>query len=242
MNAMILAAGLGTRLKPYTNNKPKALVEINGQPLLHWAIQSLIRQGFERLVVNVHHFGDQVIGYLKKVNQPNVEILISDERQLLLNTGGGIKKAMDIFDNEPFLIHNTDILTNLDVAALYRHHIKNNSLATLAVRHRESSRYLLFDKYGNLCGWRNAKTGALKKCQPVAPAEELAFSGIHVIDPRLRWYMPDEMVFSIIDVYLTAGRYEKISSFDHSSSFWMDVGRVADLEKARAEIWNLFGT
>lgn len=233
MKAMILAAGLGTRLRPITDNTPKALVRVNDIPLLQWAIQYLIKNGYSEIVVNVHHFADQILNFLEDHQNFGINILISDESDLLLDTGGGIKKAIPFFEGQPFLVFNTDIISRLDLKELYERHVASDALATLALMHRKSSRYLLFDQNLQLCGWKNEKTGQTKMCRPIEFYQELAFSGIHVIHPRIIDFMPADQVFSIIDVYLKAGASELVKGYLHNEIFWMDVGKIADLEKAR---------
>ena len=230
---MIFAAGLGTRLRPFTNDRPKALVEINGVALLELAIQKLIHFNFREIIINIHHYGELIIDFLNRNENFGINIHISDERDLLLNTGGGLKKALSLLGDEPFLVYNTDVLTNLDLALLYQNHIQRNPLATLAIRKRESSRYLLFNSGLQLSGWRNVKTGEQRISRHCNEFEDFGFSGIHVIDPAIIQFMPNEAVFSIIDVYLEAAKDHVIDGFDHSDSFWMDVGRVKDLEKAK---------
>ncbi len=232
---MIFAAGLGTRLRPYTDDKPKALVEVNGKPLLELAIRYLIKFGFNDLVINVHHFADQVIDFLNEKHKLCADIQISDERDLLLDTGGGLKRALPLLGSEPFLLFNTDVLTNLDLEDFYRFHLKHNNLATLAVRRRKSSRYLMFDNYMRLSGWRNYRTGDQEISRKTKKYQDLAFSGIHVVDPSIADFMPDKKVFSIIDVYLKAAENYTILGYDHSDTHWMDVGRVADLERAKQD-------
>ena len=156
MKAMIFAAGLGTRLKPLTDSTPKALLPINGKPMLEHVILKLKDAGFHQIAINVHHLGDQIINFLAANNNFGIQIHISDERDYLLDTGGGIKHAAAFLQgNEPFLIHNVDILSDIDLRALYNHHIETNPLATLLVSKRNTSRYLLFNKENKLCGWRN---------------------------------------------------------------------------------------
>ena len=232
MKGMILAAGLGTRLHPYTAHKPKALVTVGGITLLERAINKLIQHGFQEIVINIHHFGELILQFLAH-HHFNCTIHVSDERDLLLNTGGGISHARPWLTQEPFLVYNTDILTNLNLKNLYQEHCRSQAIATLAIRKRTSSRYLLFDNQATLVGWRNTKTGEIKHCRNVHHYEDWAFSGIHVIDPKIFDWMPQEKVFSIIDVYLKAGTTEQITGFDHSDSKWMDVGRIPDLERAQ---------
>lgn len=211
------------------------MVEVKGKPLLQWAVERLISAGSEEIIINVHHFADLVIRFLQSKNNFGVRIEISDERQLLLETGGGLKKARWFFDcDAPFLVCNVDVLTNLDLALLYQTHLRSNALATLAVRDRSSSRYLLFDQSMHLQGWKNEKTGETRP--PVlaqADLSPLAFSGIQVLSPAIFDYMPEEDKFSIIDVYLRAMKTATISGFTHDQDFWLDVGKPAALAAAQ---------
>jgi NDP-sugar pyrophosphorylase family protein len=232
MKAMIFAAGLGTRLRPYTNDRPKALVEVAGKPLIEWAIRRLLYCGFDELVINVHHFGQQIIDFLNQHNGFGAHIIISDERGLLLNTGGGLKKAADHLQDAPFLIYNTDVLSDIPLDALYQQHCHSDALATLVVRERESSRYLLFDENKLLSGWRHARTGEEKIAREVDASLPYAFSGIHIARPDIFDYMPDIEVFSIIDVYLNAAQHEKLQGYIDTSKYWLDVGKLPALEKA----------
>jgi len=229
MKAMIFAAGLGTRLRPLTNDKPKALVEIKGKTLLEITITHLIKNGYEEIIINIHHFAEQVIDFLKQ-NNFKARIEISDESEKLLDTGGGLKKAKWFFDDSnPFLVHNVDIINDIGLRKIYQTHLTNSSIATLAVRKRKSSRYLLFDEDEILCGWENINTGERIISQDRDSLTQLAFSGIHIIDPALFKYFPEDDKFSIIDVYLEAAKNERIKAFPHNNSFWQDVGRIEDL-------------
>lgn len=234
MRAIILAAGLGTRLQPLTNITPKALVEINGITPLEFTIKRLKASGFTKIIVNVHHFADQVINFLRVKNNFGIDIEISDERDLLLDTGGGLKKASPFFDDgKPFLIHNVDILSDIDLKELYRYHNGADSLVTLAVQRRKSSRYFLFDEEKNLCGWKNEKTNELKMArQPAGGLIPLAFSGIHISGPSLFGLMPQENIFSIVDLYLSIASQNRISYFDHSDSLFIDLGKKENLIEA----------
>ena len=234
MKAMILAAGLGTRLKPLTDNKPKALVEIKNTPLLQIVLTKLKDYGFDEVIINVHHFADKIIDYLESKNNFGIHIQISDERDLLLDTGGGLKKASWFFnDGKPFLVYNVDVLSDIDLHKLYRTHLLTNSFVTLAVRNRESQRYFLFNKENILCGWKNIKTGETKITrQSESQLKPLANSGIQIIDPRIFNLMPDEKVFSIIDLYLKLAPYYKISTFIHDENYWLDLGKKENLTEA----------
>ena len=165
MKAMIFAAGTGSRLKRLTAHTPKALIPIGGKPMLEHVILKLKSSGFDQIVINIHHLGNQIVDFLEANNNFGVRIEISDESDYLLDTGGGIKKATSLLcGNEPFLIHNVDILSNVDLKKLYDTHVQTNPLATLLVSQRNTSRYLLFNKENRLCGWRNHETGEVKSC------------------------------------------------------------------------------
>ena len=243
MNAFIFAAGLGTRLKPLTDTMPKALVPVGGKPLLAHVIEKLKAAGCKKIVINIHHFGDMIIDYVKSQNNFGVEILFSDERQMLLETGGAIKHAVDLLGDEPFLIHNVDILSNVDLKALIAAHSEADSAATLLVSKRNSTRALLFSPEGNLTAWTNKTTGEVKSpyenikiaslAGSVSGLEEFAFSGIHIFSPRLFKYFdayPEK--FSIIDFYLNTCKDEKIKAYTQEGLQLLDVGKLDSLEKA----------
>jgi mannose-1-phosphate guanylyltransferase len=234
MKAMILAAGLGTRLKPITDSKPKALLEINGIPLLEHVLLRLIRYGFDEVIINVHHFADQIISYVKSKNQYDIRIEISDERDRLLDTGGGLLNASWFFDDgKPFLIHNVDILSDLDLDMLYRAHVNYNCLATLAVRKRETSRYFLFDEDLMLRGWKNSKTGEMRLgLEGTAVLNEMAFSGIQIVAPQIFPLIREEGKFSLTDLYLRLCRQNNILGYVHNEGYWTDVGKPAELKDA----------
>ncbi len=239
MQAFILAAGLGTRLRPMTDHIPKALVEVQGQPLLKIAIDNLIRQGVTRIVVNVHHFADMVCQYLQQ-QQWDVPIFISNEREELLDTGGGLKKAEPFFSaDEPILIHNVDILSRLNISELHSKHVDSMTLATLVVGKRETSRYLLFDAQGQLTGWKNKHTGESKWVQsPIQNYQELAFDGIALIEPQLLGLLPPPTgPYPIIPAYLKIARNHRINYFELNSKDWLDVGKPQTL--SQAQLWKL---
>ena len=234
MKAMILAAGLGTRLRPHTNYYPKALIPVNDIPLLEIMIRRLKHFGVTDIIVNVHHFGEQIISFLEKNNHFDINIKVSDERDQLLNTGGGVKKAGWFFeDGAPFLLCNTDILTNLDLNKFYQAHLASDALVTLAVRKRETSRYLIFSEDKKMQGWVNIKTGKmiLRRSHP-GNCELMAFSGLHIIDPKIFKMMPKEDSFSIIDVYLDLAANNNLRAYDDDASVWLDVGKPENLIKA----------
>jgi len=239
MKAMIFAAGLGTRLRPLTNDKPKALVEVGGMPLLEIAVRRLKYFGFHDIVINIHHFGELILQFLENKDHFGIRITISDERGLLLDTGGGLKKARSLLGNEPFLVYNTDIISDIDLNQLYRTHLANNALATLATRDRETSRYLLFNDWRRLVGWTNTNAGEVKMPVPSAAFRQRAFSGIHVISPQIFGLMPGQDVFSIIDVYLAAAVDHPIFEYPHDDDRWIDVGKIPQLERAEGYLENL---
>lgn len=198
MQAIIFAAGLGTRLQNETSDKPKALVDVGGQPLLQRAIEKLKSENVEEIVVNVHHFADLIIRFIKSKDW-GIPIHISDEREKLLETGGGLKKAAHFFSgNSPILIYNVDILSNLNLQNLKKEHLQSGAIATLVVRNRQTQRYFKFDADKNLVGWLNKKTGETKISKPenFKNATKMAFSGIHMVQPKIFKYMPDERRFS----------------------------------------------
>lgn len=229
---MILAAGLGTRLKPLTNSKPKALVEVNGVSLLENNINKLINYGCNHIVINVHHFADQIIEHINKKHY-NADIFISEEKDLLLDTGGGLVNAKKYFDtSRDILIHNVDIISKIDFLELYKIHRENNVMATLAVSERETSRYLLFDNENNLCGWENTKTGEKIIAKEDKNLIRLGFSGIQLIKPELINLINKEGSFPIIPEYLNLAKHYPIKSFVHSKDIWVDVGKLDAIEKA----------
>jgi NDP-sugar pyrophosphorylase family protein len=237
MKAMILAAGLGTRLKPFTDKHPKALAMVNGKSLLQRNIEYLQKIGITEVLVNVHHFADQIVDAINTNNGWGSTVTISDETDAVLETGGGLKKAAWYFKNETsFLLINADILTNLDLDALVVQHTNTGALATLAVSDRNSSRYFLFDEAGKLCGWKNQNTGEYK---PVhlndSNTEHLqakAFSGIQVIDTKLLALMQREGKFSMVDVYLDLCATHTILAYDHTGATLLDVGKPESLALA----------
>ncbi len=231
---MVFAAGLGTRLRPLTNDRPKALVEVNGVPLLQIALERLRLAGVQQVIVNVHYLAEQIIRFLEQPQFADLHIAISDERDLLLDTGGGLKKAAWFFDDgHPFILYNADVLTNLDLGAMYAAHLDAGALATLAVRKRPSSRAFLFDEQQRLCGWQNTASGQLRLCREVASFYPLAFSGVHVISPAFFGYMPDEAVFSILEPYLRAAATKTILAWRHDADIWIDVGKPEELARAQ---------
>ncbi|BAX78936.1 nucleotidyltransferase family protein [Labilibaculum antarcticum] len=238
LNAMIFAAGLGTRLKPYTDSKPKALVVLAGTPLLERVILKLIDLKVDRIVINVHHYADMIEDFLRTNNNFGVDIRISDEREELLDTGGGLKKASDLFiPNAPVLIYNVDVFSSLDLSKLINSHKLSGSLVSMVMRERTSSRYLYFNQENQLTGWKNCKTGEIKEArEDMNDSEPLAFSGIHLVDPKIFSLIHEEGKFSIIDLYLRLAKNEKILAFKDSSKIWTDLGKPADLAWAQKHL------
>lgn len=230
MKAMILAAGLGTRLKPFTEKHPKALFPINGKTLLQRNIEYLQNYGFDDVIVNVHHFANQIIDEIKNNNGWGSNVVISDETNEVLETGGGLKKAADFFtnSNEPFVLMNADMLTDLDLDKMLAQHKDKNPLATLAVTDRPTSRYLVFDENNILCGWINEKSGEQKG----KVGTKKAFSGIHIITPKIFSLITEEGKFSMIDLYLRLAESHTIIAFDHSNGKLIDVGKPESTEIA----------
>jgi NDP-sugar pyrophosphorylase family protein len=242
MKAMILAAGLGTRLRPLTDHRPKALVEVGGRTLLDITLSRLRDFGVREVIVNVHHFADMVVSYLNANKNFGMRIEVSHE-DVLLDTGGGLKKAAWFFlkdgagKEEPFLVHNVDVISTIDFANMRQFHIQNQALATLAVQKRETSRYLFFDEQMRLCGRRAKQDQHPEMVRASNCAEPLAFSGIHVISPRFLTMLTEDGVFSIITSYLRlAGQQEQIIGFRTDEYYWRDLGKPADLRRAQEDI------
>ncbi len=230
---MLFAAGVGTRLKPLTNNKPKALVELNGKTFLEHAIIKLKAVGVTRIVINVHHFADLVENFVRK-NDFGIDIRISDEREQLLDTGGGLKKAAPLFiPNAPILVYNVDIFSNIDLQQLLNEHNSSKALITMAVRNRDCNRCLYFNDDKQLTGWGNNQTGEIKQARAdMAQSKPIAFTGIHVISPKLFPKITETGAFSIIDLYLCLAKTEKIIAFADNSDVWFDLGTPKQLQIA----------
>ncbi|MDR2927467.1 MAG: NTP transferase domain-containing protein [Cytophagaceae bacterium] len=235
MNAMIFAAGVGSRLHPITNNCPKALVEIEGCPLLDIALKKMERIGVQRVVVNVHHHADKVITFLKN-RICNTEVVISDERNLLMDSGGGLLKAKDLFiKKQPILLYNADIVTDIDLSELTAFHLKSKNLVTLFVQKRNASRYLLFGKTGRLCGWLNSQTGEEKWSVAPEPFSMLGYNGVQAVNYELLSYLDNiEGVFSIIPEYLRLAAAHNICGWMNNNAKWFDIGTVEKLNNAQS--------
>ena len=234
MKAMIFAAGIGSRLKPLTDERPKALVEIEGRPLLYYAIKKLKSAGINSIVINVHHFSSKIVEYLNENDFFGIEIIISDETNLLLDTGGGLFNASGFFnDNESFIVYNVDVISNIDLKSLVDAHNSKKALVTLAVMDRKTSRYLLFDESMTLCGWRNIQKNLEIVTRKDEHTKQYAFSGIQVVDPRIfKEYKSKTDVFPILDVYLELSKNNKLYGFDHSNTLWFDLGKYSEFDNA----------
>jgi len=232
VKALLFAAGLGTRLKEHTQDKPKAMVCLAGKPLIQHAIEHLKKYGITDITVNVFHFAEQVISYLEENNSFGIDIHVSDERPQLLDTGGGLKKAGDYLKgDEPILIYNVDVISNLDLNVLLKYHQEQKALATLVVRQRETSRYLMFDQNLQLAGWKNFSNGEtiISRPESFADAQPLAFSGIHIVQPELLDLITEEGKFPIMDLYLRLAKDHSIKAFIDRSDLWMDLGKPEQL-------------
>jgi NDP-sugar pyrophosphorylase family protein len=231
MKAMILAAGLGTRLKPITDSIPKALVEINGRTLLQINLEKLKVFGFNNVIINLHHFPEKIMAYLSEHKNFGLHIEFSLEEEIL-NTGGGIKKAAWFLkDNYPVIIHNVDILSDVNFNDLLEFHNRQKSLATLAVSRRSTARQLLFDAKGQLSGWENIKTSEQKLlCEGDENPERFAFSGIQVLSPDFFDLLTEEGAFPVVDAYLRLAAKHKIIAYKHNPKNWFDVGKIDELE------------
>ncbi len=242
MKAMILAAGLGTRLRPLTDIRPKALVPVAGRPMIHWVIARLVRYGFTEIIINAHHFAAQIETFAAAYDGPGSPLTVSVEEDIL-DTGGGVREAAWFFDREePFLVHNVDVLTDLDLRGLADAHSASGALVTLAVKRRKSSRHLLFDGAGRLGGWRSDVTGETRTVRPMAgPVTPLPFMGVYVMSPAVLRKMADPGPFSIIDFFLDlAGGGGPIQAYRAEDARWADLGsedRIAAAERFFGTDW-----
>lgn len=242
MKAMILAAGLGTRLRPLTDDRPKALVEIAGRTLLEITLERLRTFGIYEVIINVHHFADKVVDYLRAHRDFGMEIVISSE-SVLLDTGGGLKKAGWFFldrpgsSQEPFVLHNVDVLSTIDLRRMIDDHRERDALATLAVQKRKTSRYLLFDRSLTLCGRRHGEDGKPELIREAPTYDALAFSGIHIISPRLLTMLTEDGAFSIVTSYLRlAAQGQAIDAFRADDYYWRDLGKPENIAQAEQDL------
>lgn len=232
MKAMILAAGLGTRLRPITDKVPKALVRIGNYSMLELTIIFLKKYGINEIIINVHHFADQIIDYVKSNNSFGVSICFSDERNELLNTGGGLVKASGFLsDSNPFVLTSSDILTNLDLNDMIKYHKAQNNLVTLAVKDRKTTRSLLFDENMILNGWRDNNSGEIKMVSESQSIFSFGFSAVHVINPLVFKKITEQGAFSIIDLYLRLAAFERIGGYEHNKDEWLEFGRIDSIKK-----------
>lgn len=253
---MIFAAGLGTRLKPLTDTCPKALVKVGDKPMLQHTIEHLIQHGFDEIIINIHYLGHQIKDFLQQHQNFGIRIEISDETDLILETGGGLLKAQSFFDDgKPFLVCNTDVFTNIDLNKFYHKHLSENPIATLAVRNRKSSRLLLFDNENKLCGWQNLKNDEIKfpsvfgdsaahyfeaqheifsdpKYEVVKQAKAYAFSGYQIISPEIFMQLTRSGIFSLVEWYIDICAHQPIHAFIHNDDTWIDIGSPEQLKKA----------
>jgi len=241
MRAMVLAAGLGTRLRPLTDDRPKALVTLAGRTLLEITLSRLRSFGVDEVIVNVHHFAESIADYLQANHNFGMRIEISREEELL-DTGGGLKKASWFFledqhKDQPFFVHNVDVLSAIDLGRMARFHAEHNVLATLAVQRRDTSRPLFFNEHGLLCGRRRGRDAEIEWAVPAQQSHALAFSGIHVLSPRIFSDLPEEGAFSIIPAYLRlAAQGEAVLAFRADEFYWRDVGRPEDIARAESDL------
>jgi len=234
LKAFIFAAGLGTRLFPYTKSQAKAMVPLLGKPMLEHLILKLKENQIIDIIINIHHFGDQIIDFLKENSNFGCNITISDERKLLLDTGGGLKKVLQYLDEEEdLLVHNVDILSDIDFNSFIQFHKNNKSLASLLVQNRKTSRYLLFNQENNLCAWVNKKTGeSIPSNIDLSAFQEFAFNGIHIVNKKALDFFPDEDSFPLIPVYLNMSPSNRIKAFEMKDEFWLDLGKPECIEIA----------
>jgi NDP-sugar pyrophosphorylase family protein len=242
MKAMVFAAGLGTRLRPLTDDRPKALVELDGRTLVEITLARLRTFGIREVVINAHHFAGMLVDYLNAHGNFGMEIQVSRE-DVLLDTGGGLKHAAHFFLagnsdlDEPILVHNVDVISTIDLGRLEHAHRAGQAIATLAVQNRPTSRYLLFDDHRQLCGRRLGRDATAEMVRPSRRVESVAFAGIHIVSPRLLTKLTEDGAFSIIGSYLRlASRGESIRAFRADEYYWRDVGRLEDLQQAERDL------
>jgi NDP-sugar pyrophosphorylase family protein len=232
MKAMVFAAGLGKRMGDLSLSTPKALVSISGKTMLRLSVEYLNANGFDDIIVNIHHLAHLVEAEIELLRKEGYRITISDEREELLETGGGLRKAAWFFENSPFLLYNVDIITTASLKEMLGFHIQHKGLATLAVANRDDDRVFLSDKTGLLCGWRNRITEETIMARPVSHSEELAFSGIHIINPEFLNYL-HEGFYSLTEIYLQLAENHRIYTWRHDNEFWDTIGTITDLQRVR---------
>ena len=239
MKALIFAAGIGSRLKPWTDSHPKALVEVGGKPMLAHVIERIVAAGIHDIIINVHHFADQIRDYIAKANF-DADIFFSDETDMLLETGGGLRKVIDQIGNNPVLLYNADILTDFNLKNMISVHRKSKRDITLLTGRRSTQRYLVFNHAGNMRGWKNVSTGEVRPKDLTVKDDYmlLAFDGIHIVEPSvydlLRNFRPENTPFSIMDFYIENCNFLKIKSYKLPEDvMWFDIGKPETLKKAR---------
>jgi NDP-sugar pyrophosphorylase family protein len=225
--AIILAAGLGTRLKSMTEQRPKALVEWEGKPLLEHIVVKLKSNGFTSIIINVHHHAEMVMDFVKKRDRFGIEIEFSHEKDELLDTGGGIAKASWFFGDDPFLVYNVDIISDIDLSAMYQNHIESGAIATMAVKERVTTRSLLMSEDGFLKGWRDNRTGETILTDSSADGlTPIAFSAIHIMDPKVFTLFPKERRFPLMPFYLELAKRHPVNLYRHDRDSWADMGKM----------------
>jgi MurNAc alpha-1-phosphate uridylyltransferase len=240
MNAMIFAAGLGSRLRPLTNEKPKALVKIAGTTMLEMTLLKMKKAGIRKVVVNVHHHREQILDFLANFHAPEMEILVSDEKDQLLDTGGGLLKARPIFDDgSAILLYNVDIVTTANLKAFIDFHENSKPLATLMVKKRETSRFLLFNKEMQLAGWRNVKTGEKIISRELPHYKEFGFQGIQIVGPDIFDFIEETGNFSIMKMYLRLSQSHILKGYESKNDVWFDIGTPKKLEETRQQVAQL---
>ena len=237
---MIFAAGKGTRLQPLSNNMPKALVKIGGIPMIEYQIKKIISFGFNEIIINVSHFADQIIEFIKKKNNFNIHISFSHEQDELLDTGGGLKKASWFFnDNKPFLVHNVDPLCNINLKQLYDFHLNMHPLATLAVKNRSTSRFFVFNSDNILCGWEfPAENKKIVSREFITNSYRIAFSCMQILDPEIFSLIEEEGAFSLTKLYLRLATDNDIYAYQHDEDYWFDMGSTEKLKIAEDFLLN----
>ncbi|MEI6122819.1 MAG: nucleotidyltransferase family protein [Bacteroidota bacterium] len=239
MKAMIFAAGFGTRLGSLTATKPKALVEVNGKPMLEHVVDYLKKYSITDVIINVHHFAEMIFDYVKQRNQFDLNIAFSDESEQLLDTGGGLMKAAWFFNNsDPFILHNVDILSQTNLQDVVAKHIKSHALSTLVTKNRVTSRYLLLDSEGTLCGWKNNNTGEQIIVKDATPLTELAYSGIQVVNPKIFSLYNKSGRFSLTPMYLELAKTNLITTYQ-DDGLWFDLGKPESIKEAEAVFFKL---
>lgn len=229
---MIFAAGRGTRLGEITENIPKALIEINGKSALQIAVEKITSYGFDDIIVNIHHHPDKMKEEIEKIKKMGFKLTISDESEQLLETGGGLFKARWFFDDKPFLLYNVDVITDLNLKALYSFHLRKKGIATLAVRNADDSRVFISSSEGVIVGWKNRETGEEIMVSTCRNPHEIAFMGIHVASPAIFNFMK-EGIYSMTSLYLELAKHQKIYCFSGDNSFFFDIGTPENLKNAR---------